>query len=149
MGITEGTQVSVEMLPHPESELSIQEMVLELDFLKRGYQNSQPYLEDDMITTFTNTYKEILMTQHEPILFKYLGERLRGKIVSLVVGPPGSPPLTKATTGIVKETTQITFVSAQDSTIRIIPSAKQFVLFSLPLYQDFTDTFVPGITLWH
>src|SRR5260221_5655976 len=110
MGITEGKQVSVEMLPHLESPLSIQEMVLEFDFLKRGYQNPQPFLEDHMITTFTNAYKEIVMTQHEPILFKYLAQRLRGKIVSLVVGPPDSPPFT--TTGIVTETTQITFASA-------------------------------------
>jgi len=150
MGILEGAQVTIEILPHPphsESALPIQEMVLEFDFLKRGYQNPEPYLEDDMIMTFTKAYKEILMTLHEPVLFKYLGEKLRGKIISLIVGLPGSPPSLKVATGIVTETTQITFVNAQDSTMRIIPSAKQFVLFPCPC-RVFPDAFVPGITHW-
>ena len=137
MGISElGTRVTVALLPHPphpQSALPIREMVLELDFLKQGYQDPEPYLADDMIMKFTNEYKGILMTDHEPILFRYQGERLKGKVVSLVVGLPGSPPLTRVTTGLVTKSTQITFVNARDSAIKIIPSEKQFALFPLVL----------------
>lgn len=131
MGISEGTRVTVISLPHPEATLPIQEVQLELDFLKRGYQNSEPYLADDMIMNFTNKYKGILMTDHEPILFKYRGEKLKGKITSILVGLPGSPTLIRGLTGIIDETTRIIFVNAQDSAIRIIPSVKRFVLFIL------------------
>jgi hypothetical protein len=75
------------------------------------------------------------MTDHESILFKHKGEKLKGKIISLAVGIPGSPT---GTTGIVTERTHITFVNAQGSAIAIIPNTKQLVLFSLDILANLT-----------
>jgi vesicle-fusing ATPase len=144
MGLSEGSRVTVVVLPHPphpEAPLPIREVKVQLDFLKRGYQNAEPYLADDMISKFMDQYRGIIMSDNEPILYKYHGEKLKGKVLSLAL-----PAATKRAAGVLTDATCLSFVSPQYSSMQVIPSAKRSVLSvltdSLP---NPADASVPGI----
>jgi len=126
MGISEPCGVvTVEHLPdspHSGAPIFIHAMEIEIDFLQKGRMNAQEYLSTDMISTFIDRFRGIVVTVGRPILFKFHGEALKGKIKSVTLR--GVPPTTDNShtgPGIIFAGTDVIFTAATDATIKIKP----------------------------
>lgn len=134
-----GDQVSAEPLPsppHPSAPLYLQTIDIEIGFLRKGYENSEPFSQDDLSRHFLKAFIGIVMSEGEIILFEYHGQNIRGVIkgVSVVeyadeqrrnVPPGGRSSASRQDVGILFEKTDVTFMKAADSTIKIKGSAKK------------------------
>ncbi len=127
IGIEAGDVVAVEHLPSPphrEAPIFIHAMEIEIDFLQKGYRNGKGYLSIDMVSTFIDGFRGIVMTVGRSILFLFEGEELQGKIKSVALRGTSSAPPTRNDTGIVFAGTDVIFIEATGSTIKVTPSVR-------------------------
>jgi vesicle-fusing ATPase len=131
--------VSVELLPsppHPSAPSYLQSLDLEVGFFRKGLEIAEQFSADDMAKVFTRAYNGVLMSDGEVIVFEYHGQRLKATVkgLSLLELPeeqrgvgPGRRSQGLEQTGIVMDKTDISFIKASDSAIKIRSSAKKCV----------------------
>lgn len=134
-----GEQATVEALPappHPSAPSFLQSVDVEVGFLKRGFEINQQFDADEMSRNFVRAFSGILMSTDEILVFEFKGHNLKAviKAVSLLDladeqrrgMPQGQQlPAWHYQTGILMEKTDVTFLKAGDSAIKIKSSAKK------------------------
>ncbi|KAJ3824107.1 vesicular-fusion protein SEC18 [Lentinula raphanica] len=132
----QGDSVSVEPLPsppHPSAPAYLQSIDIEVGFLRRGHEIAEQFSADDMAKHFLKLFSGNIRSTGETIVFEYHGQNLKGYIRSVSVlelaeeqrrgaGGGGRAPQHM---GIVMDKTDVTFLKAPDSAIKIKSSAKK------------------------
>ncbi|KAJ7591439.1 vesicular-fusion protein SEC18 [Mycena floridula] len=136
----QGDQVQLDPLPappHPSAPSYLQSIDIEIGFLRKAYENPEAFSADDMARHFIKAYNGILMSTDEIILFEYHGQNMRGVVkgVSLLELADeqrrGVAPAHQSTdhsrhfTGIIMDKTDVAFMKAPDSAMKIKSSAKK------------------------
>ncbi|KAG6910791.1 hypothetical protein DXG01_007679 [Tephrocybe rancida] len=134
-----GDQVSVDILPpppHPSAPAYLQSIDLEVGFLRRGLEIAEQFSADDMARNFMSAHNGVVMSVGEILVFEYHGQNLKAivKAVSTLdladEQRRGAPPVEQRSGrqqnfGIVMQKTDVTFMKASDSAIKIKSSAKK------------------------
>ncbi|KAJ3516142.1 hypothetical protein NLJ89_g1302 [Agrocybe chaxingu] len=125
-----GDQATVEPLPMPPSPgcpSFLQGIDLEVGFLRRGAELAEVYSADDMAKNFLKAFDGILMSTNEIIVFEYHGQNLKATVKGVsILEVPGQPPSVFKDAGILYSTkTDVTFMKAPDSLIKLKSSAKK------------------------
>ncbi|KAF4619220.1 hypothetical protein D9613_004974 [Agrocybe pediades] len=132
-----GDQATVEPLPsppHPAAPSFLGAIDLEVGFLRRGHDIAEQFSADDMVKNFLKAFSGIVMSADEVIVFEYHGQNLKATVKSVSVldladeqrkGLPPSQGSGHKHMGILFEKTDVTFMKAPDSTIKLKSSAKK------------------------
>lgn len=135
-----GDQVSVEPLPeppHPSSASYLQSIDLEITFLKRNYENPEPFSADDISRHFLKAFNGIIMSADEIIIFEYHGLNIKGVVKNVAIleladeqrrGVPAgqrSANHNHMYMGIIMDKTDVSFMIAPGSLMKIKSSAKK------------------------
>lgn len=130
-----GDQANVESLPsqpHPGAPGFMQAIDIEVGFVRRKVDVAEVYLADDMAKNFTKAFNGIAMSTEQQIAFEYHGQPLKGTIKAVVLlEVPGNPASIILNTGIISPGTDVTFMKAPDSSIKIKSSSKKSVMIQL------------------
>lgn len=118
--------------PHPSAPTYLQSIDIEVGFNRRGYENPTPYSADEMTKHFVKVFNGVIMSADETIIFEYHGQNLKGTIKGISLLELADEQRRGATGGarhlpggIVMEKTDVTFMKAADSTIKLKSSAKK------------------------
>lgn len=124
--------------PHPSAPSFLQSIDIEVGFLRRGHEIAEQFSADEMARNFVKAFSGILMSVDEVIVFEFHGQNLKATIKSVAVldladeqrrgAPGGQRSANHHQMGIIMEKTDITFMKAPDSAIKIKSSAKKYVL---------------------
>ncbi|KAF5393083.1 hypothetical protein D9757_001265 [Collybiopsis confluens] len=137
ISLSQGDSVTMEPLPsppHPSAPAFLQSIDIEVGFLRRGHEIAEQFSADDMGKHFIKLFNANLRSVGETIVFEYHGQNLRGLIHSVSVieladeqrrGGGGGGGRASQHSGIVMDKTDITFMKAPDSAIKIKASAKK------------------------
>ncbi|TFY52939.1 hypothetical protein EVG20_g10336, partial [Dentipellis fragilis] len=130
-----GDSVTVEPLPSPPDASApafLQDVALEVGFLKRGHEIAEQFSSDDMAKHFVKAFGGVLFSVGQVFVFEYHGQNLKATVKSLAVleladeqrrgGRGGSAPQNY---GIVMEKTDVTFLKDPTSAIKIKSSSKK------------------------
>ncbi|KAH9482940.1 Vesicular-fusion protein sec18 [Psilocybe cubensis] len=133
-----GDQASVEPLPsppHPAAPSFLQSIDLEVGFLRRGHEIAEQFSADDMAKNFVKAFGGIVMSTNELVVFEYHGQNLKATVKGVsvldIADEQRKGPITNQRTpghenmGILFEKTDVTFMKAPDSLIKIKSSAKK------------------------
>ncbi len=126
-----GDEVTVEPLPFIPSYL--QSIDLEVGFLKRGHEIAESFSADEMERNFLKAYNGILFTVGQLLVFEFHGQNLKLQVkglntVELADGQRRGGASASTNLGVLMEKTQVTFIKAADSTIKLKSSGKKYVL---------------------
>lgn len=136
-----GDEVTVEPMPappHPSAPSFLQSIDLEVGFLRRGHEIAEVFSADEMGRNFVKAFNGIVMSQDEVLVFEFHGQNLKATVKSVAVleladeqrrGAPqgGQRSQNHNYVGILMEKTDVTFMKASDSAIKIKSSAKKLV----------------------
>ncbi|KIY52313.1 vesicular-fusion protein SEC18 [Fistulina hepatica ATCC 64428] len=130
-----GDAVSVDPIPpppHPAAPSFLQSIDIEVGYLRRGYEGSEVFSADEMMKHFLKVFAGTLFTVGELIVFEYHGQNLQGTVKSVGVVELAdeqrrglSAVNVQRNLGIIMERTDVTFLKAPDSLIKIKSSAKK------------------------
>ena len=133
-----GDQVTVELLPqppHPSAPAYLQSIDLEVGFIRPRHEIAEQFNPDEMLRNFIKAYNGIVMSVDQILIFEFHGQTLKAnvKAVSLLDladeqrrgVPQGQRSGNHEHFGIVMEKTDVTFMKAPDSAIKIKSSAKR------------------------
>ncbi|KAF8076749.1 vesicular-fusion protein SEC18 [Lyophyllum atratum] len=134
-----GDTVSVEALPqppHPAAPSFLQSIDIEVGFFRRGQQVDETFSADEMARNFVKAFSGIVMSVDEILAFEFHGQNLKATVKSVSVldladeqrrGVPdsGQRSVNHQYVGIVMDKTDVTFMKASDSSIKIKSSAKK------------------------
>jgi len=132
-----GDQASVELLPappNPAAPLFLQSIDIEIGFLKKGIVAREDFDGEDLAKTFVKAFNGIIMSSEEIIVFEYHGYNLKGNIKGVSVleladeqrrGAPAGRSFSHQNMGIVMDKTDVTFIKAPDSTLKLKSSSKK------------------------
>jgi len=82
-----------------------------------------------MAKNFIKAFNGIAMSTEQQIAFEYHGQPLKGTVKAIVLlEVPGNPAPIILSTGIISTSTDVTFMKAPDSSIKIKSSGKKSVL---------------------
>ncbi|KIK67694.1 hypothetical protein GYMLUDRAFT_81253 [Collybiopsis luxurians FD-317 M1] len=132
----QGDSATVEPLPsppHPSAPAFLESIDIEVGFLRRGHEIAEQFSADDMAKHFIKLYGGNVRSVNETIVFEYHGQNLRGVVQSLSVlelaeeqrRGPGGGGRAPQHFGIVMDKTDVTFMKASDSAIKIKASSKK------------------------
>ena len=134
-----GDQASVESLPqppHPSAPPFLQAIDIEVGFLRRGLEIAEQFSSDEMTRHFIKAFNGIVMSSDQVIVFEFHGHNLKGTIKStstleLADEQRGSArvshPASRQNVGILMEKTDVNFMKAPESQIKIKSSSKKLV----------------------
>ena len=124
-----GDQVSVE--PFPDRPPYLQSIDIEAGFLKRGHEIAEAFSADEMAQNFIRAYKDVIFTVGQLLVFEFHGQTLKLTVVGLqTVDLPNTPASHRgSTSGVLMEKTDVTFLKAADSTLKLKSSAKKYAVF--------------------
>ncbi|XP_006456762.1 hypothetical protein AGABI2DRAFT_188589 [Agaricus bisporus var. bisporus H97] len=120
--------------PNPAAPLFLQSIDIEVGFFRPNQARTEEFSVDDMSKIFLKAFSGIIMAVNEGIAFEYRGVPLKGAIVSLSVleladeqraGLRGRGGASRRDSGILMEKTDVNFLKAADSPIRLKSSAKK------------------------
>lgn len=134
-----GEQATVEAMPsppHPAAPSYLQSIDIEVGFLKRGFELNQFFEADEMSRNFIKAFGGILMSTDEIMVFEFKGYNLKAVVKGLSVldladeqrrGMPANQglPAYHYQQGILFDKTDVTFLKAADSAIKLKSSAKK------------------------
>lgn len=134
-----GDQVPVEPLPpppHPAAPSYLQSLDLEVGFNRRGYEISEQFSSDEMTRNFIKAFSGLAMSQDQILVFEFHGQNLKATVKSVSVldladeQRKGVPTNAHQSgnhnfTGILMDKTDVTFIKAADSLIKIKGSSKK------------------------
>ena len=117
-----GDTVTIEPLSQPPPYL--QSLDVEVGFLKRNLVIAEAFSADEMCKNFVRAFSGNVFATGQSILFDFHGQNLRGTImnVQIVELPNQRAP---ANYGVVMEKTDVNFIKAADSQIKLKSSAKK------------------------
>lgn len=137
-----GDQIPVEPLPappHPSAPSYLQSIDLEVGFLRPRHEIAEQFSADEMARHFIKAFNGILMSADEVIVFEYHGQNLKALVKNVTIldladeQRRGTAPAQRSVNheymGILMDKTDVTFMKAPDSAIKIKSSAKKYVLF--------------------
>ena len=126
-----GDEVTVE--PIPFQPLYLQSIDIEVGFLRRGLEIAEAFSADEMAHNFIKAFSNMVFAAGQMLAFEFHGQNLRAHVKGLSVleladaqRRGGSGALT--TLGVLMEKTDVTFMKAGDSAIKIKSSAKKSVV---------------------
>lgn len=135
-----GDTVTVDVLPPPPhlaAPLFLQSIDIEVGFFRRGQQAPEQFSIDEMAKLFIRAFSGIIMAVDESIAFEFRGVPLKGTVKSVSVleladeqrrGIPGGGGAGgRRDNGILMEKTDVNFLKAPDSPIKLKSSAKKYV----------------------
>jgi vesicle-fusing ATPase len=131
-----GDQATVEFLPpspHPSAPSFLQAIDIEVGFLRRGFEIAEQFSSDEMTRNFIKAFNGILMSSNQVIVFEFHGHNLKATIKSISILELADEQRGSAhgghnqNVGILMENTDVTFMKAPDSQIKIKSSSKKFV----------------------
>lgn len=120
--------------PHPAAPLFLQSMDVQIEFNRRGHEIAEVFSADDMTASFRRAYNGVTMSEGQLFFFEYHGQFLKGTVASVSTleltddQRRGAPPPNDQvfhSSGIVMDKTDITFVKAAGSLIKLKASAKK------------------------
>jgi vesicle-fusing ATPase len=132
-----GDEVNVEHLPsppHPSAPSYLQSLDLEVSFLRRGQEATEQFSADEMTRTFIKAFNGILMAVGAILVFEFHGQNLKVAIKALAIveladGQRKGAPVQRSpihdSMGILMDKTDVTFVKAGDSPIKIKSSSNK------------------------
>ena len=118
-----GDTVTVE--PMPEDPPYRESLDIEVGFLRRGLEIAEAFSADEMAKNFLRAFSGMVFAVGEIFLFDFHGQNLKATVRGLqIVELPGQR--TDVTHfGIPMEKTDVTFMKAPDSAIKLKSSAKK------------------------
>lgn len=120
----------------PSSPSYLQAVDIEVGFLRRGHEIAEQFSADEMARNFIHAFGGIVLSVGQILLFEFHGQNLKGVVKGLhVIDLPDSQGV--ASFGIIMEKTDVAFIKAGDSAIKIRSSAKKSVLMFLGLTMYF------------
>ncbi|KAH9938024.1 vesicular-fusion protein SEC18 [Fomitopsis serialis] len=125
-----GDEVTVESMSVPPY---LQSVDMEVSFLRRGHEGAEQFSADEMARNFIKAFSGIVLAVGEILVFEFHGQNLKAVVKGLhAVDLPskggateGQHAHTHHPHGVVMEKTDITFIKASDSSIKIKSSAKK------------------------
>lgn len=128
-----GSQATIEPLPsppHPSAPAFLESVTFEVGFWRRNAQVEEPFSADEMASAFVKGYNGVLVTEGQPLVFDFHGHNLKATVKSLSLlelaeKQGGIPGMHAKNMGILMEKTDVTFMKAADSHIKIRSSAKK------------------------
>ncbi|KAF9464799.1 P-loop containing nucleoside triphosphate hydrolase protein [Collybia nuda] len=133
-----GDSVTVEPLPqppHPAAPSYLQSIDLEVGFLRRGHEIAEQFSADEMARNFIKAFNGVLMSSDEVVVFEFHGQNLKATVKGVSVldladeqrrgAPQGQRSVNHEYMGILMDKTDVTFMKAPDSAIKIKSSAKK------------------------
>lgn len=121
-----GDSVTVE--PYPYTPPYLASVDIEAGFLRRGHEIAEAFSADEMAKNFIRAYNGIMLSVGQLLIFEFHGQNLKLQIVGLqTVELVNAPPVhgQGASSGVLMENTDVTFIKAGDSAIKIKSSAKK------------------------
>lgn len=134
-----GDQATVEPLPqppHPSAPSFLQAIDMEVGFLRRGDEVAEQFSSDDMSRNFIKAFNGIVMSSDQIIVFEFHGYRLKATVKSISVleladeqrgTRSGQQAASRQNVGILMEKTDVTFMKAPSSQIKIKSSSHKLV----------------------
>ena len=135
-----GDQATVELLPpppHPSALSFLQAIDIEVGFLRRGLEIAEQFSTDEMTRNFIKAFNGIVMSSDQVIVFEFHGHNLKGTIKSISIleladeqrgsARGGQHPASRRNGGILMEKSDVTFMKAPESQIKIKSSSKRLV----------------------
>ncbi len=127
MGLSaQGDSVSVEPVPYIPSYL--QSIDISVDFLRRGHEIAEAFSADDMAKLFVRAFNGMIWNVGQLAIFEFHGQNLKLQVTGLsVVDLPNAPSGGRSpdNVGVVMEKTDVNFLKAANSAIKIKSSAKK------------------------
>jgi vesicle-fusing ATPase len=134
-----GDQVTIDPLPpppHPQAPQFLQSIDIEVGFLRRGQEIAEVFSADEMTRNFLKAFNGIVFAAGQTLAFEFHGQNLKAAVKSLSVVEladeqrrgvssfeRGPGPLQSM--GILMDKTDVTFMKAPDSAIKIKSSSKK------------------------
>ena len=128
-----GDSVSVQ----PTTPAFLQDITLEVGFLKRGLEIAEQFSADDMARSFVNAFGNVVFAVGELLVFEYHGQNLKATVKSVTPleladeqrrGAAAAQGSAGQGMGIVMEKTDVTFMKDPTTAIKIKSSAKKCAL---------------------
>lgn len=112
----------------------LQSVDIEVGFLRRGHEVAEQFSADDMAHNFIKGFNGIVIAAGEILVFEFHGQNLKAIVKGLhtldLPAQAGSAESRRAHThithGLLMEKTDVTFIKAADSTIKIKSSARKY-----------------------
>ena len=127
MGLSlQGDSVSVEPLPFLPSYL--QSVDIEAGFLRKGHEIAEAFSADEMAQIFIRAFNGVILNVGQLMIFEFHVQNLKLTVTGLsVVDLPNAPAQGRAPSnvGVLMEKTDVTFVKAADSALKLKSSAKK------------------------
>jgi vesicle-fusing ATPase len=138
MGLSiSGDEVNVELLPAPPSPSApsyLQSLDLELSFVRRGQEETETYSAEEMTRNFLKAFNGIVAAVDAIMVFEFHGLNLKAAVKALATleladeqrrGMPAQRSPLHDRMGIIMDKTDITFMKAGDSSIKIKSSSNK------------------------
>ncbi|KAF9076917.1 vesicular-fusion protein SEC18 [Rhodocollybia butyracea] len=128
-----GDSVAVEPLPsppYPGAPAYLQSIDIEIGFLRRGHEIAEQFDADDMARHFVKVMGSCIRSVGETIVLEYHGQNLKGvvkgvEVLELAEEQRRGGGRAPQHFGIVMDKTDVTFLKAPDSAIKIKSSARK------------------------
>lgn len=118
-----GDSVTVEPLPYPPPYL--ESIDIEVGFLKRGLEIAEAFSADEMAKSFLRAFGGVIFAVGENFLFDFHGQNLKATVKGLLVVELPGQRNDATHFGVPMEKTDVTFMKAPDSAIKLKSSAKK------------------------
>lgn len=135
-----GDHATVEPLPpppHPSALSFLQAIDIEIGFLRRGFEIAEQFSTDEMSRNFIKAFNGIAMSTDQVIVFEFHGYNMKGTIKSTSIleladeqrgsARGGYHPASRQNVGVLMDKTDVNFMKAPDSQIKIKSSSKKLV----------------------
>ena len=132
-----GDEVAVELLPSPPSPSApsyLQSLDLELSFLRRGQEATETFSAEEMTRNFLKAFNGVVVAVDAIMVFEFHGLNLKAAVKALSTleladeqkrGMPTQRSPEHDRMGIIMDKTDITFMKAGDSPIKIKSSSNK------------------------
>ena len=132
-----GDETTVEPLPppsHPSAPPYLESIDIEVGFLRRGAQATEVFNADEMMRNFVKAFSGIVFAPGEFLVFEFHGQNLKALVKGLSIleladeqKRGGQQGIKQDNMGILMDKTDVVFLKAGDSTIKIKSSSKKSV----------------------
>ena len=100
--------------------------------MRRGHEIAEAFSADEMAQNFLRSHNGVVFSVGQLLIFDFHGQMLKLQVVGLqTVELMNAPPSQgqSGQSGVLMEKTDITFLKAADSSIKLKSSAKKYVAF--------------------
>lgn len=121
-----GDQVTVEA--YRGNPLYLSSIDIEAGFIRRGHEIAESFSADEMAQNFMRAYNGVMFTVGQLLVFEFHGQMLKLQVVGMQTVELMNAPAAQgqsAQTGVLMEKTDVTFLKAADSSLKLKSSAKK------------------------